>query len=145
DLTFRRHVLVGETVRATAKVTAKSEATRMLVLATEIRSLDGKVVVAGTAKVRVRDTGPRVSTPVADTSNDSLAVPRSAERRVAIVTGASGGIGAEIARALACKGSAVAVNYYQHRDRAAAVVDAIQQAGGTAHMAQADVRDASSV
>jgi 3-oxoacyl-[acyl-carrier protein] reductase len=145
DLTFRRHVLVGETVRATAKVTAKSEATRMLVLATEIRSLDGKVVVAGTAKVRVRDTGPRVSTPVADTSNDSLAVPRSAERRVAIVTGASGGIGAEIARTLACKGRAVAVNYYQHRDRAAAVVDAIHQAGGTAHMAQADVRDASSV
>src|ERR1700730_8582523 len=45
DLTFRRPVRVGEAVRAMAKVAGKSEATRTLVLAPEIRSLDGRVLV----------------------------------------------------------------------------------------------------
>jgi hypothetical protein len=52
-------VVVGETVRAIAKVTGRSEATRTLSLATEIRALDGKVIVSGTAKVKVRTGGHR--------------------------------------------------------------------------------------
>ena len=143
DLTFRRPVRVGETVRAVAKVTGKSAATRTILLATEIRSLDGKVVVGGSAKVKVRDTEPFVAAPAA--MNASIVVAAQQERQVAVVTGASGGIGAEIARTLARKGRAVAVNYYRRADRAAAVVDAIQKAGGAAHMVQADVRDPSSV
>ena len=58
DLTFRRPVLIGETVRAIAKVVGKSDATRILVLNTEIRSADDKVIVMGTAKVKVRDDSP---------------------------------------------------------------------------------------
>jgi 3-oxoacyl-[acyl-carrier protein] reductase len=143
DLTFRRPVRVGEIVRAVAKVTGKSEATRMLVLSTEIRSSDGKVVVAGAAKVKVREADSAVA--AASDPMATAARSRILESRVAIVTGASGGIGAEIARTLARKGYPVAVNYYRHPDRAAAVVASIEQAGGTGRTLQADVRDAASV
>ena len=143
DLTFRRPVRVGETVRAVAKVTGKSEATRTLLLSTEIRSADGKVVVAGTAKVKVRE--PETMVAAATAPMATVAPSRKPERQVAMVTGASGAIGAEIARTLARKGYRVAVNYYRHPDRAAAVVASIEQAGGAACTAQADVRDAASV
>ena len=141
DLTFRRPVLVGETIRVVAKVTGKSDSTRTLVLNTEIRSLDDKVLVMGTAKVKVRDDAPEAGTAVVAASTPL----RDDSRRVAIVTGASRGMGAQIAKALASRGYAVAVNFLRSADRAHAVVREIQQSGGTAMAAQADVRDAGSV
>ena len=140
DLTFRRPVRIDETVRAIAKVIGKSDATRTVVLSTEIRSADGKVIVMGTAKVKVRDDSPtalRISVP------SSMAV--NPGRRVAIVTGASRGMGAQIARTLANKGFALAVNYFRNQERALAVVRDIELDGGTAFAVQADVRDAESV
>lgn len=59
--------------------------------------------------------------------------------RVAIVTGASKGIGQAIATALAQAGAAVAVNYRGDRDQAEGVVQQIEQAGGRAVAFQADV------
>ena len=61
--------------------------------------------------------------------------------RVAIVTGSSRGIGAEIAKRLARNGHAVIVNYAGSRDEAEAVVNAIKSAGGKAAAVQADVSD----
>jgi len=52
--------------------------------------------------------------------------------KVAIVTGASKGIGAEAARALAAEGAAVVVNYASSREGADKVVADIQKAGGKA-------------
>lgn len=143
DLTFRRPVLVDEPIRAIAKVTAKSEATSTLVLNTEIRSADDKVVVMGTAKVKVRDQV-RDAAPAVMAASVTPAVPTEA-RRVALVTGASRGMGAEIARTLARRGYAVAVNYFRSPDRAEAVVGEIVRAGGMAMSFQADVRDAEQV
>jgi 3-oxoacyl-[acyl-carrier protein] reductase len=59
--------------------------------------------------------------------------------RVAIVTGASKGIGAEIARVLAAAGASVVVNYAGSREGAETVVSAIKAAGGKAVAVQADV------
>src|SRR6478672_2543603 len=61
------------------------------------------------------------------------------ERKVALVTGASKGIGAGIANALASAGAAVVVNYASDRPGAEAVVNAITKAKGRAVAAQADV------
>jgi 3-oxoacyl-[acyl-carrier protein] reductase len=58
---------------------------------------------------------------------------------VALVTGASRGIGAAIARTLAAEGAAVAVNYRSGAAQAAAVVSEIVAAGGRAVAIQADV------
>lgn len=61
--------------------------------------------------------------------------------KVALVTGASRGIGAAIATELAAAGAAVAVNYAGSEAAAQAVVDAITASGGRAVAIQADVSD----
>lgn len=67
------------------------------------------------------------------------------DNRVALVTGASRGIGAAIARQLAAQGAAVGVNYYRSEDAAATVVREIEAAGGRAIALRADVRDGKAV
>jgi len=59
--------------------------------------------------------------------------------KVAIVTGASKGIGAGIAKALAAEGAAVAVNYASSRAGADKVVAEIEKAGGKAVAIQGDM------
>jgi 3-oxoacyl-[acyl-carrier protein] reductase len=65
--------------------------------------------------------------------------------KVAIVTGASKGIGAGIAKALATEGAAVAVNYASSREGADRVVAEITKAGGKAIAVQGDVSKAADV
>jgi 3-oxoacyl-[acyl-carrier protein] reductase len=62
--------------------------------------------------------------------------------KVAIVTGASKGIGAGIAKALAAEGAAVVVNYATSKEGADHVVDDISKAGGKAIAVGADVSKA---
>ncbi|XUY28680.1 glucose 1-dehydrogenase [Agrobacterium sp. rho-8.1] len=64
------------------------------------------------------------------------------EGKVAIVTGASKGLGAGIAKALAQDGAAVVVNYASSREGADAVVQAITSAGGQAVAVHGDVSKA---
>lgn len=61
--------------------------------------------------------------------------------RVAIVTGASGGIGRAVAVRLAEQGMAVAVHYSGNRDRAQETADRVVAAGGRALVVGADVAD----
>lgn len=62
--------------------------------------------------------------------------------KVAVVTGASKGIGAGIATALATEGAAVVVNYASSKSGADAVVERITKAGGKAIAVKADVSKA---
>src|SRR3954469_4081348 len=61
--------------------------------------------------------------------------------RIALVTGASRGIGRGIAEALAAEGAAVAVNYRSGADAANEVVQTIEAAGGRAVAIQGDVSE----
>ncbi|KPA92234.1 dehydrogenase of unknown specificity, short-chain alcohol dehydrogenase like [Pseudomonas asplenii] len=66
-------------------------------------------------------------------------------RKVAIVTGASRGIGAVVARQLAAQGFAVAINYASSASEASALVVELRQAGHPAIAVKADVGNSADV
>ena len=65
--------------------------------------------------------------------------------KIALITGASRGIGAATARLLASEGYAVAINYRKAEQQALALCQEIARAGGRAIPVQADVADAADV
>jgi 3-oxoacyl-[acyl-carrier protein] reductase len=66
---------------------------------------------------------------------------RSLENRVAVVTGATRGIGRAIALELARHGAAVVINYRSSPEAGEATVKEIEEQGGRAAAFQADVSD----
>jgi len=72
-------------------------------------------------------------------------VGRSLSGKVALVTGASRGIGRAIAVKLASLGASVAINYRSNREAAEAVEHEIIMAGGRAAVVQGDVSSAADV
>jgi 3-oxoacyl-[acyl-carrier protein] reductase len=65
--------------------------------------------------------------------------------KVVLVTGASSGIGAAVARGFGAAGASVAVQYRSRRDEAEAAARDIEAAGGRAFVVPADVTDSASV
>jgi 3-oxoacyl-[acyl-carrier protein] reductase len=70
---------------------------------------------------------------------------RNADRRVGLVTGASGTIGSAIAKSLGSAGFRVAVHYHQGKTSADTVVEHIVSAGGMASAVEADLSREQSV
>ena len=69
----------------------------------------------------------------------------SLDGRIALVTGASRGLGRAIAFRLFEEGAAVAINYSQRRDLAESLAAEIRNSGGRAMICQADVADSRQV
>jgi 3-oxoacyl-[acyl-carrier protein] reductase len=130
---FPLPVFVGDEVEFSVQIEHKSEATRTLVVSVEGRNARGHVVVKGQGKVMM----PEEQSARPGTSQT--------EDRVALVTGASRGIGAAISVALGLNGIAVIVNYRESADQANSIVGAITQAGGRAMAVKADVADPAAV
>lgn len=71
---------------------------------------------------------------------EAEALPSLADK-VVLVTGASRGIGAAAAKRMARSGACVVINFLQNRDRASAVLDEVEKAGGRGMIFQADVTE----
>jgi 3-oxoacyl-[acyl-carrier protein] reductase len=67
------------------------------------------------------------------------------KNKVAIITGASRGIGAASTKALAHHGATVVINYIKSKEKAEELLDEIKKAGGKGMVCQADVRNQDAV
>jgi len=75
------------------------------------------------------------------TTDPDFRSPKPLLGRVALITGGSRGLGAAIAKELADAGATAIINFHHGGDKAAAVVQEIEAAGGTAFSEQCDVAD----
>jgi len=151
DMRFLLPVRVGEKIRVWAKVRQKSSAQRVLVLDTAIFGEDNKRVIEGQAKVKIIDanhnvplrefTGDNTQQQQNDQSSLKNNLRSQTEKGAVIISGASRGIGAAIAKKLASQGFAVVINYFQSESQAEEVVRVIQQSQGKAIKFRADVRN----
>jgi 3-oxoacyl-[acyl-carrier protein] reductase len=80
-----------------------------------------------------------ISSPATDFFITFEQMSNSLERKVALVTGASRGIGRAIAERLSREGAAVVINYERSADGARKLVGEIESSGGKAFAIQADI------
>ena len=67
------------------------------------------------------------------------------KNKIAVITGASSGIGAEISELFASEGADIVVNYLSSKDKAQMVVNKIESLGRRAFAIQADMSDKQAV
>ncbi|OSX79458.1 hypothetical protein BU14_0076s0014 [Porphyra umbilicalis] len=115
---------------------------------TPLRGRAAAVAAAAAGRLPSTPSTSATTTTTIKTTTTTRGVPSMAadgSPKVAIVTGASRGIGKAIALALAAAGCKVVVNYARSADAAASVVADIEAAGGEALAVRGDVSQAADV
>lgn len=129
---WRTPVFSGDEIEFVIRVTHKSVSTGAVTVAVSATNQNGQTVMEGEGVVMLVE-------------ERRISVEKPLSECVALVTGASRGLGAVIARELARHGSLVAVNYLTHPDAAARICDEITGEGGHARAIRMDVRDAADI
>lgn len=136
SIEFTAPVYLGDTVVATATIDSIDRETRIVGLRTEIANQNGVIVLRGNARTKVL----RLTSPAPNPQAGSKpACGKLLEGRVALITGASRGIGRATALVLAEHGAAVWINYHKSPAAAEEVRHEIASAGGAAETVKADV------
>lgn len=135
-LDFCHPVYIGDTVEARGTVESVDRATRILSLRTEIHNQRGERVLDGRAQVKVMRLNDDKPAAVGRRKPDMGSM---LEGKVALVTGASRGIGRAIALSLAAHGAHVWINYLKSSQAAESLLAEIEAEGGRAALAAADV------
>jgi len=130
NLEFLLPVRIGDTLEITGTVTAFSASQRILDLQIQIVNQHRQTVLTGASRVKVLES-----------EEPAPAASSAAGAKVALVTGASRGIGAATARRLARDGFAVIVNFRTDAASAEQLAAEIIQEKGAALACQADLLD----
>ena len=133
---FTKPVFIGDTVEATGTVLAMDPTTRVIDVKTEILNQKGERVLEGKAKVKVLRLAPRRA---ADPQMRVSSMANLLTGKVALVTGASRGIGRAIATTLAAHGATVWINYNRSQRAAEDVASEIKDGDGDCFTVKADV------
>jgi 3-oxoacyl-[acyl-carrier protein] reductase len=110
SLEFLLPVRVNDVITVYAEVIGKIERLNAIELKTDIYNQDKQKVIAGKAQVKVIEQESSVANVVVNNINE--------ERKVALVIGATGGIGSRACVKLAFSGFEVAVHYHTNHDKA---------------------------
>jgi 3-oxoacyl-[acyl-carrier protein] reductase len=133
---FTKPVFIGDTVEAVGTVLSMDPVTRVIVVKTEILNQKGEHVLEGKAKVKVLRLAP---TEAAKQAQRFKPMANLLTGQVALVTGASRGIGRAIADTLAAHGATVWINYNRSQGAAESLAAKIKEQGGNALTVRADV------
>jgi len=150
-------VLVGDEIEIILTIKGFSAGTNTITLLVEIFNNNNKKVMDGESLVKVTKSL-YTNTVSSMTSVDSKPLPKvekqknnvsseinNYQSRVALITGASRGIGAEIAKKLSSDGYSVVVNYRNDKSSANSIVEYILRHGGDAIALKADMTNHSHV
>lgn len=127
---FLLPVRVGDTIEVRLEVTGINQKNRSLELKTEIRNQHKQIVTTGVSEVKVIE----VAEPATPEKKEEL-------KKVALVIGGSGGIGAEVCKTLAKRGFNVAVHYLSNKTEASNIRTALESLGVNADIFQGDISD----
>jgi 3-oxoacyl-[acyl-carrier protein] reductase len=135
SIEFAKPVYVGDTVEAHATVEKIDVETRVVTLRTEIRKPKDQCVLRGSAQVKVL----RLAEEEPQTATAPPISGKLLSGRVALVTGASRGIGRAVALLFAQHGAKVWINYNRSQAAAESLERQISSGGGWCRTMKADV------
>lgn len=133
---FTAPVFIGDSVEARATIESLDREMRLVGLKTEITNQHGAVVLRGKARAKVLRLAPE---PAASATAERPTASQMLAGQVALVTGASRGIGRVTAQLFAANGAKVWVNYHKSHTAAAELAAEIRAAGGACDIVKADV------
>jgi 3-oxoacyl-[acyl-carrier protein] reductase len=136
SLEFLLPVRMGDTITVKAEVIAKIERLNAIELSTDIFNQNQQKVISGKAKVKIVEEIVEVSSPKTNINNI---------RKVALVIGATGGIGSETCKRLAEIGYDVAIHYNTNKEKASLVESDVISFGRDAFVVKGNIIDQNDV
>lgn len=135
-LEFILPVRVGDELTIKAEVTKKIDKMKAIELKTEIFNQDKQKVTAGIAQVKIVEQEVPKSTSVE---------PEKLKKKIALIIGATGGIGLATARALAKDGYQIGIHYNSNKEYADKLKQELRELSSNVHVFQGDITNPSRV